>query len=157
VPVAYEVANSLGAPLDVFLVRKLGIPGHEEMAMEAIASGGVVVLNEDVVRGLGIPPGIIQRVAEQEGRELLRREQAYREGRPKPDVEGKTVILVDDGLATGASMRFTADGPTQTTVELEHRLLERLVDGQAIRGAVMGGGGWGAVLEQYAKAAANQE
>jgi erythromycin esterase-like protein/predicted phosphoribosyltransferase len=105
VPVAYEVATALGAPLDVFLVRKLGVPGHEEMAMGAIASGGVVVLNEDVVRGLGIPPEVIQQVAEQEGRELLRREQAYREGRPMPDVAGKTVILVDDGLATGASMR----------------------------------------------------
>jgi erythromycin esterase-like protein/predicted phosphoribosyltransferase len=105
VPVAYEVATALGAPLDVFLVRKLGVPGYEEMAMGAIASGGVVVLNEDVVRGIGIPPELIQQVAEKEGRELLRREQAYREGRPPPDVAGKTVIVVDDGLATGASMR----------------------------------------------------
>jgi erythromycin esterase-like protein/predicted phosphoribosyltransferase len=105
VPVGYEVAMALGAPLDVFLVRKLGVPGHEELAMGAIASGGVVVLNEDVVRGLRIPPEVIQRVADQEGRELARREQAYREGRPMPDLSGKTVILVDDGLATGASMR----------------------------------------------------
>ncbi|HEV7897907.1 MAG TPA: erythromycin esterase family protein [Planosporangium sp.] len=105
VPVAYEVAMALGAPLDIFGVRKLGVPGREELAMGAIASGGVVVLNDDVVRGLGIRPEVIQRVAEQEGRELLRREQAYREGRPPPDVAGKTVILVDDGLATGASMR----------------------------------------------------
>jgi erythromycin esterase-like protein/predicted phosphoribosyltransferase len=105
VPVAYEVATALGAPLDVFLVRKLGVPGREELAMGAIASGGSVVLNEDVVRGLDITPEIIQHVVEQEGKELLRREQAYREGRPAPDVEGKTVILVDDGLATGASMR----------------------------------------------------
>jgi predicted phosphoribosyltransferase len=105
VPVAYEVATALGAPLDVFLVRKLGVPGREELAMGAIASGGVVVLNDDVVRGLRIAPEVIQRVAEQEGRELLRRERAYREGRPPPDVAGKAVILVDDGLATGASMR----------------------------------------------------
>ncbi|MDT4943827.1 MAG: hypothetical protein QOH14_560, partial [Pseudonocardiales bacterium] len=105
VPVAYEVASALGAPLDVFLVRKLGVPGREELAMGAIASGGVVVLNEDVVRGLGITPEVIQGVVEREGKELLRREQAYREGRPALDVEGKTVILVDDGLATGASMR----------------------------------------------------
>jgi erythromycin esterase-like protein/predicted phosphoribosyltransferase len=105
VPVADEVAKRLGAPLDVFLVRKLGIPGHEEMPMGAIATGGVVVLNEDVVRGLGIPPEVIQQVAEREGRELLRREQAYREGQPPPDVAGRIVVLVDDGLATGASMR----------------------------------------------------
>jgi erythromycin esterase-like protein/predicted phosphoribosyltransferase len=105
VPVAYEVATALGAPLDVFLVRKLGVPGHEELAMGAIAYGGVLVLNEDVVRGLGVRPEVVQRVAEREGRELLRREQAYREGRPAPEVAGRTVIVVDDGLATGASMR----------------------------------------------------
>src|SRR5437016_5522091 len=105
VPVAYEVATALGAPLDVFIVRKLGVPGREELAMGAIASGGVVVLNDDVVRGLDIPPDVIRRVADAEGRELARREQAYREGRPVPDLAGRTVILVDDGLATGASMR----------------------------------------------------
>ena len=105
VPVAYEVATALGAPLDVFLVRKLGVPGHEELAMGAIASGGLIVLNEDVVRALRIPPEVIQRVAEQEGRELARREAAYRESRPPPDVTGRTVVPVDDGLATGASMR----------------------------------------------------
>jgi predicted phosphoribosyltransferase len=105
VPVGYEVATALGAPLDVFSVRKLGVPGHEELAMGAIASGGVLVLNDDVIRGLGISPETIQRVAEEEGRELLRREQAYREGRPALDVIGKVVILADDGLATGASMR----------------------------------------------------
>ena len=105
VPVGYEVAAALGAPLDVFLVRKLGVPGREELAMGAIASGGVIVINDDVVRGLGIAPETIQRVAEEEGRELARREQAYREGRPAPDVAGKVVILADDGLATGASMR----------------------------------------------------
>ena len=105
VPVAYEVAAALGVPLDVFLVRKLGVPGREELAMGAIASGGVIDLNDDVVRGLGIAPETIQRVAEEEGRELARREQAYRDGRPPPDVTGQVVILVDDGLATGASMR----------------------------------------------------
>ena len=105
VPVAYEVAGALGAPLDVFVVRKLGVPGKEELAMGAIASGGAVVVNEDVVRGLGISVGELQRVADQEGRELLRREQTYREGRPGPDVADKVVILVDDGLATGSSMR----------------------------------------------------
>ncbi|MDT3439981.1 MULTISPECIES: erythromycin esterase family protein [unclassified Pseudofrankia] len=105
VPVAYEVANDLGAPLDVFVVRKLGVPDHEEVAMGAMASGGVLVLNDDVVRGLNLSPEVIQRAAEEEGREVLRREQAYREGRPMPDVAAKTVILVDDGLATGASMR----------------------------------------------------
>jgi predicted phosphoribosyltransferase len=105
VPVAFEVATALGAPLDVFVVRKLGVPGHEEIAMGAIASGGIVVLNDDVVRGLNIAPEVFQRVAEAEARELLRREQVYREGRPMVDIAGKTVILVDDGLATGASMR----------------------------------------------------
>jgi erythromycin esterase-like protein/predicted phosphoribosyltransferase len=104
-PVGYEVATALGAPLDVFLVRKLGVPGREELAMGAIASGGIIVVNDDVVRGLDITPEIIARVATQEGRELARREEAYREGRPPPEIAGRTVILVDDGLATGASMR----------------------------------------------------
>ncbi|MGW0229614.1 erythromycin esterase family protein [Actinopolymorpha singaporensis] len=105
VPVAYEVASTLSAPLDVFVVRKLGVPGQEELALGAIASGGAVVLNDDVVRGLDIPPETIRQVAEREGRELLSREQAHRAGRPMQDLAGKTVILVDDGLATGASMR----------------------------------------------------
>jgi erythromycin esterase-like protein/predicted phosphoribosyltransferase len=105
VPVAYEVATALGAPLDVFLVRKLGVPGYQEVAMGAIAGGGTLVLNEDVIRGLGIRPEAVQEVAEREGRELLRREQAYREGRPTPELAGRTVVLVDDGLATGASIR----------------------------------------------------
>jgi predicted phosphoribosyltransferase len=105
VPVAYEVATALGCPLDVFLVRKLGVPRHEELAMGAIATGGVIVLNDDAVRGLGITSVTIQRVAEKEGRELARRERAYRGDRPPPEIEGRTVILVDDGLATGSSMR----------------------------------------------------
>jgi predicted phosphoribosyltransferase len=104
VPVAYEVARALGAPLDIFVVRKLGIPGHEELAMGAVATGGVRVLNEQVVRGLGIPDDVIEAVTVWERRELTRRERLYRGDRPAPDVRGKTVILVDDGLATGASM-----------------------------------------------------
>jgi predicted phosphoribosyltransferase len=105
VPVAYEVATALGAPLDVFLVRKLGVPGHEELAMGAIASGGVRVENEVVVRQLGIPERAIDAAAVRELQELERREAAYRGDRPPPDVRGKTAILVDDGLATGSTMR----------------------------------------------------
>jgi erythromycin esterase-like protein/predicted phosphoribosyltransferase len=103
-PVAWEVAAALHAPLDAFVVRKLGAPGHEEFAVGALASGGRVVVNDDVVRGLRITPQELRAVAEREGRELVRREVAYRGGRPPLDVTGKTVILVDDGLATGASM-----------------------------------------------------
>lgn len=105
VPVAFEVARALDAPLDVFLVRKLGVPGHEELAMGAIASGGVRVLSEDVVRRLNLSPRAIEAVASAEQRELQRREREYRGDQPPPDVRGKTVILVDDGLATGATMR----------------------------------------------------
>jgi len=105
VPVAYEVARAVGAPLDVYLVRKLGVPGHEELAMGAIATGGVRVLNEAVVDALHIPPATIDAVAAAEQRELARRERLYRGTRPAPDVRGRTVILVDDGLATGATMR----------------------------------------------------
>src|SRR5881296_351540 len=108
VPLAYEVAKALNAPLDVFLVRKLGVPGHEELAMGAIATGGVVVLNRDVVEGLRIPESVIREVVAEEVRELARREAAYRDGRLPPDVSGRTVILVDDGLATGSTMRAAA-------------------------------------------------
>ena len=104
IPVAYEVASSLGAPLDAFIVRKLGAPGHEEFAVGALASGGRVVVNDDVLRGLQITPQQLREVAEREARELVRREAAYRDGRPPLNVTGKTVILVDDGLATGSSM-----------------------------------------------------
>jgi predicted phosphoribosyltransferase len=110
VPVAYEVAKALGAPLDVFLVRKLGVPGHDELAMGAIASGGVRVLNQQIVQSLAISPGIIDSVATREQQELERREQAYRAGRPLLDLRGKTVILVDDGLATGATMAAAVTG-----------------------------------------------
>ena len=108
VPVAFEVARALDAPLDVFVVRKLGVPGHEELAMGAIASGGVRVLNQDVLRALGISRGVVDLVAEREQRELLRREREYRDGRAPVDIRNRTVILVDDGLATGSSMRVAA-------------------------------------------------
>jgi putative phosphoribosyl transferase len=104
VPVGYEVARALDAPLDIFLVRKLGVPGHEELAMGAVATGGVRVLNDDVVRALRIPRDVIDAVAATERRELSRRERAYRDDRPPPEVRGRTVILVDDGLATGSTM-----------------------------------------------------
>lgn len=105
VPVGYEVARALGAGLDVFVVRKLGVPGHEELAMGAIATGGVRVVNEGVTQVLGVPQHVIDRVAEEELRELARREAAYRGQRPPPDIGGRDAILVDDGLATGATMR----------------------------------------------------
>jgi putative phosphoribosyl transferase len=104
VPVGYEVAQALHAPLDVFLVRKLGVPGHEELAMGAVATGGVRVLNEQVVRALRIPDQVIDAVARWELEELARRERLYRGDRPPPDVRGRTAILIDDGLATGATM-----------------------------------------------------
>ena len=107
VPVGYEIARALNAPLDVFVVRKLGVPGHEELAMGAIASGGVQVLNQDVL-GLGIPKEVVDLVAAREQRELERREREYRDGHGSVDVRGRTVILVDDGLATGSSMRVAA-------------------------------------------------
>lgn len=104
VPVAYEVARALGAPLDVFLVRKLGVPGQEELAMGAVATGGVRAINNQIVHALRIPDHMIDMVAAKEQEELARRERLYRGDRPPPDVRGRTVILVDDGLATGASM-----------------------------------------------------
>jgi predicted phosphoribosyltransferase len=108
VPVAFEVAKELRAPLDIFLVRKLGLPGHEELAIGAIATGGVRVLNDDVVDYLGISDDLIDSIAAKELAELERRERAYRGNRREPDVRGKTVILVDDGLATGSTMRAAA-------------------------------------------------
>ncbi len=104
IPVAWEVARALGAPLDAFVVRKLGAPGHEEFALGALASGGRVVVNDDILRALQVTAQQLRDVAEREGRELIRREATYRGGRPPADVAGKTVILVDDGLATGSSM-----------------------------------------------------
>src|SRR5213082_355196 len=105
VPVAYEVARALRVPLDVFIVRKLGVPGFEELAVGAIASGGVRVLNDDVARALPNADEIIEAVTARETAELQRREQSYRDGRPAPELRDKTIILVDDGLATGATMR----------------------------------------------------
>ena len=107
VPVAYEAAQALNAPLDVFIVRKLGVPDHEELAMGAIASGGIQVLNYDVICALDIPEEIIEKIVAREQKELERREQLYRDGRPAPDVKGQTVILIDDGLATGARSPFS--------------------------------------------------
>jgi putative phosphoribosyl transferase len=121
VPVAFEVARRLGAPLDIFLVRKLGVPGHEEFAMGAIATGGVRFINEGVVDYLGIPGEVVDAVAADEQLELERRERAYRDDRPPPDVRGRTVILVDDGLATGSTMRAASaalrkQGPARIVV-----------------------------------------
>src|SRR4051812_911100 len=104
VPVAYEVAQALGAPLDVFLVRKLGVPGHEEYAFGALASGGIRVVDKPLIERLGLPPDWLEAVDAKERRELERRERAYRGDRPPPDLTGRTVIVVDDGLATGSSM-----------------------------------------------------
>ncbi len=104
VPVAYEVAKALHAPLDVLIVRKLGVPGQEELAMGAIASGGVRVLNNDVVQLLGVPDNVIEMIADREQQELERRERLYRGGRPIYEVRGRTIILIDDGIATGATM-----------------------------------------------------
>ena len=108
VPVGFEIAKTLHVDLDVFLVRKLGVPGQEELAMGAIASGGVKVLNEPLIQYLGIPPTVIDRVTAREQQEIERRERAYREGRPALPVANRTAILVDDGLATGASMLAAA-------------------------------------------------
>jgi putative phosphoribosyl transferase len=105
VPVAYEIAEALDAPLDIFVVRKLGMPGHPEYAMGAIASGGIRVISDDVIRWYGISPAAIEAVAREELAELERREREYRRGRPLVDLRGRTAILVDDGLATGSTMR----------------------------------------------------
>lgn len=104
VPVGAQVAARLNAPFDVWLVRKLGVPGHSELAMGAIAAGGVEVLSHDLIRELGIPPAAVQQIAVRERLELERRERLFRGDRPSPAVAGRTVILVDDGLATGATM-----------------------------------------------------
>ncbi len=121
VPVAYEVARALGALLDVFLVRKLGLPEHRELAMGAIASGGVRVLNDDVVAWYGIPPAVIDAVASEERKELERRERVYRSDRPPIDLRGRIVLLVDDGLATGSTMKAAVQavrthGPAKVVV-----------------------------------------
>src|SRR6267143_5208276 len=121
VPVAYEVARALGVPLDVFLVRKLGVPGHEELGMGAIASGGVRVVNQAMLRSLRISPQQLDAVIRAEEAELRRQERVYRGDRPPPDVSGRTAILVDDGLATGATMQaavaaLRSAGPREVVV-----------------------------------------
>jgi predicted phosphoribosyltransferase len=116
VPVAYEVAKSLRAPLDVFIVRKLGVPGFEELAAGAIASGGVRVLNEDVLRALPNADEIIESVTTKETAELERREKSYRDDRPSPELRDRVVILVDDGLATGATMHAAVKALRQRDV-----------------------------------------
>lgn len=113
VPVAYEVARALKAPLDVFVVRKLGVPDHPELAMGAIASGGVRVLNESVVTMLGLSPLVIDEVARRELKELERREMAYRNHRPPLTIRGRTVIVIDDGIATGSTMRAAIEALRQ--------------------------------------------
>src|SRR5438105_8710902 len=142
VPVAYEVARTLRVPLDVFIVRKLGVPGFEELAAGAIASGGVRVLNEDVMRALPNADEIIEAVTQRETAELERREREYRDGRPAPELRDRVVILVDDGLATGATMRAAVKalrqrgvakivvavpvGPSDTCREFEHEADETI-------------------------------
>lgn len=113
VPVAYEVALALAAPLDIIVVRKLGVPYERELAMGAIASGGVRVLNTDVIMALDIPSAVVEAVTAEERRELERRERAYRGARPAPMIRGRTVILVDDGIATGATIRAAVDALRQ--------------------------------------------
>ena len=113
IPVAYEVARELGVPLDVFVVRKLGMPGHEEYAIGAIATGGVRIINEEAIRTFGVTDAEIEAVTAEELRELDRRERRYRDNRPPPTVAGKTIILVDDGLATGSTMRAAVEALRQ--------------------------------------------
>jgi putative phosphoribosyl transferase len=117
VPVGAEVARKLNVPFDLFVVRKLGLPGHPELAMGAIASGGVRVFNGDVVNALRIPDDVINAVSAMEFQELKRREQAYRDDLPPPEVEGKTVIIVDDGIATGSTMVAAISALRQLNVE----------------------------------------
>jgi putative phosphoribosyl transferase len=105
VPVAYEVAKALSIPLDIFIVRKLGTPNHEELAMGAIATGGILVFNDDIIQELDIPKKQIDEVIRRESQELNRRNKKYRGNRTFPDIEGKTIILVDDGIATGATIK----------------------------------------------------
>jgi putative phosphoribosyl transferase len=131
VPVGYEVAMALGAPLDVFVVRKLGVPGHEELAMGAIASGGVRVLDRGVMQLAEVGEAEMERVTAIEQREVERRERQYRGDRPFPDLRGKVVILTDDGLATGSTMRAAVaalrqEGPTKVVVVPNRRRRHRL-------------------------------
>ncbi len=133
VPVGFEVARALGVPLDIFMVRKLGVPGHEEYAMGAIASGGIQIMNDDVVRSLKITRRQIEEAVDKERRELLRRERAYRGDRPEPEIRGHRIIIVDDGFATGASMRAAvaavrAYGPLEIIVAVPTAAPEACAD-----------------------------
>jgi predicted phosphoribosyltransferase len=119
VPVGYEVAKELHAPLDIFVVRKLGVPGHEELAMGALASGGITLLNPEIIEGLGISREAIDAVIAREQRELERREREYRDGSPPLDVANRIAVLVDDGLATGSSMRVAATALRKKSPELQ--------------------------------------
>lgn len=113
IPVAFEIARELHLPMDVFVVRKLGVPGHEELAMGAIAAGGILVTNERVMRVYSLPSNVIESVIAKETRELNRRQMLYRDDRPWPDLQGWTILLVDDGLATGATMRAAVEALRQ--------------------------------------------
>jgi putative phosphoribosyl transferase len=142
VPVGYEVARALKAPLDVFLVRKLGLPGHPELAMGAIASGGVRVLNSDVVAWYSVPEAIIDEIAREEQAELERRERVYREGRPAVEVGGRVVVLIDDGLATGSTMKAAvravrAGAPSRVIVAVPVGALDTCREFQSIADEVV--------------------
>jgi putative phosphoribosyl transferase len=137
VPVAYEVAYALGAAFDVFLVRKLGMPGHEEFAIGAIASGGVRVLNDETLQDYGVTPEQVAAIVDAEQRELERRERHYRGNRPFPEVRGRTVILIDDGLATGSTMRaavaaLRAEHPARVVVAVPTAPAETCADLQSV-------------------------
>src|SRR5688572_32715411 len=138
VPVGFEVARALDAPMDVFVVRKLGLPGHPEFAMGAIASGGVRVVNDEIVRLYRIPERVVDTIASEEHTELERRERAYREGRPPLDVRGRTVVLVDDGLATGSTMKAAVEavrtlGPAHLIVAVPVGSLDTCRDRKSTR------------------------
>ena len=142
VPVAFAVAQALHAPLDVYLVRKLGVPGHEELAMGAIASGGVIARNDEVIAGLGIPDRVLLSVVAREEQELARREEAYRGDRPPPMLRERQVILVDDGLATGATMRAAVvaarrQGPAAVIVAVPVAPLQSCEELRAVADAVV--------------------
>lgn len=137
VPVGYEVAKALGAPLDVFVVRKLGLPWQEELAMGAIASGGIRLLNRSVIDAAGVSPEEIDQIAAEEQAELERRERRYRGERPFPDLAGKTVVLIDDGLATGATMKAAVAAvrqkrPNRVVVAVPVAALETCRDFQTV-------------------------
>ena len=142
VPVAHEIAEALHAELDIFLVRKLGLPGHEELAIGAIASGGIRVLNEDLLRELRLPEPVVEQITARERFELQRREAFYRKGKPTAEISGRSVILVDDGLATGASMKAACQAvrpqsPVEITVAVPVAARETCLELQSIADRVL--------------------